>query len=274
MEESLLELKEVIRQKKEQAYALAKELYLECTYSVFNSANKAAEKYNILLEKLKAEHTVYLRSVEDLSSLAEQFESVMADMDEILYDIGRIEKELKNNQIEYDSVQEQLKLTDYEEIKERLDQCVKWLNEYPMLLEKCVTEKTEMKEQLQQHNQYMERCRVQIEEYEKKQSRLEKCFGAELRLGYVTVSEELGANAKKICECLESEAKGMNKNDIIQKCIKDSGVKDLKRIVMVGDTEHDALGAEKVGVDFIGVTFGFGFQNMNAHSPQDRQIRK
>lgn len=54
----------------------------------------------------------------------------------------------------------------------------------------------------------------------------------------------------------------LKKNDIIQKCIKDSGVKDLKRVVMVGDTEHDALGAEKVGVDFIGVTFGFGFQNM------------
>lgn len=217
LEERLQELKEEIRQKKEQAYALAKNLYLDCTYSVFKTAYKAAEQYNNLLVKLKAAHTVYRRSVEALSGLAEQLESVLADMDEALYDIGRIEKELKNNQIEYDSIQEQLKLTDYEEIKERLDQCVKWLNEYPALLENCVTEQTEMKGKLLQHNQYLERCCIQIEEYEKKQSRLEKCFSAELQLGYVTVSDELGQDVKKICEYLESDAKGMNKNDIIQK---------------------------------------------------------
>lgn len=54
----------------------------------------------------------------------------------------------------------------------------------------------------------------------------------------------------------------LKKKDIIEKCIKDSGVKDLSKVVMIGDTEHDALGAEKAGIDFIGVTFGFGFQKV------------
>lgn len=31
-------------------------------------------------------------------------------------------------------------------------------------------------------------------------------------------------------------------------------------IVMVGDTEHDRLAAEKVGVKFIGVSYGYGFK--------------
>lgn len=51
----------------------------------------------------------------------------------------------------------------------------------------------------------------------------------------------------------------LTKKDIIDLCISDSGITDKSRIVMVGDTCHDANGAEQSGIDFIGVTFGFGF---------------
>ena len=52
----------------------------------------------------------------------------------------------------------------------------------------------------------------------------------------------------------------LKKRDIIELCIRESGVTDRKRVVMVGDTAHDARGAAEIGVDFIGVTFGFGFR--------------
>lgn len=52
----------------------------------------------------------------------------------------------------------------------------------------------------------------------------------------------------------------LRKNDIIDLCISDSKINDKSRIVMIGDTVHDAAGAEQAGIDFIGVTFGFGFQ--------------
>lgn len=52
----------------------------------------------------------------------------------------------------------------------------------------------------------------------------------------------------------------LKKSDIIQKCISASGIADKNRIVMVGDTENDAVGAEKIGVDFLAVTYGFGFK--------------
>lgn len=53
----------------------------------------------------------------------------------------------------------------------------------------------------------------------------------------------------------------LKKNDIINLCIFDSGIADKSRIVMVGDTCHDADGAEQACIDFIGVTFGFGFKS-------------
>jgi len=52
----------------------------------------------------------------------------------------------------------------------------------------------------------------------------------------------------------------LKKADIIELCIAESGVSDKSRIIMVGDTLNDAVGAEKMGIDFLAVTYGFGFK--------------
>ena len=39
--------------------------------------------------------------------------------------------------------------------------------------------------------------------------------------------------------------------------------------VLVGDSFYDALGAKEAGVDFIGVTYGFGFQNVKDITPYE-----
>lgn len=54
----------------------------------------------------------------------------------------------------------------------------------------------------------------------------------------------------------------LKKRDIIELAIKDSGITDYSQVVMVGDSSHDALGAEQIGVDFIGVTYGFEFETI------------
>ncbi len=57
-----------------------------------------------------------------------------------------------------------------------------------------------------------------------------------------------------------SDAEGkLTKRDIIENAIRYMGISDKKRAVMVGDSDNDALGADEIGVDFIGVTYGFGF---------------
>ena len=52
----------------------------------------------------------------------------------------------------------------------------------------------------------------------------------------------------------------MKKKDIIQLCIEEMGLTASERIIMVGDSGNDAIGAENVGASFIGVTYGFGFK--------------
>ena len=51
----------------------------------------------------------------------------------------------------------------------------------------------------------------------------------------------------------------LSKSDIIEICINESGIPKDK-VLMVGDTDNDAIGAEGIGVDFLAVTFGFGFK--------------
>ena len=55
----------------------------------------------------------------------------------------------------------------------------------------------------------------------------------------------------------------LKKRDIIEKCINTAGVSDLSRVVMIGDTEFDAVGARGIGVDFIGVSYGFGYRSVD-----------
>lgn len=51
----------------------------------------------------------------------------------------------------------------------------------------------------------------------------------------------------------------LTKADIVNMCIEELGT-GKSEVVLVGDTEHDALGAERSGIPFLGVTYGFGFK--------------
>jgi phosphoglycolate phosphatase len=53
----------------------------------------------------------------------------------------------------------------------------------------------------------------------------------------------------------------LKKKDIILKCMEKSKEKALQNIVVIGDTLYDATGAADLNLDFIAVTYGFGFRN-------------
>ena len=52
------------------------------------------------------------------------------------------------------------------------------------------------------------------------------------------------------------------KSDIINLCIDKLGEGDPSRVLMVGDSRHDAAGAKAAGAPFAGVSYGFGFGNI------------
>ena len=61
----------------------------------------------------------------------------------------------------------------------------------------------------------------------------------------------------------------LRKSDIVEQCIKETGVAEKQYVVLVGDTISDEVGAKNVGIDFIGVTYGFGYQDLQAREKAD-----
>jgi phosphoglycolate phosphatase len=53
----------------------------------------------------------------------------------------------------------------------------------------------------------------------------------------------------------------LTKSDIILQCLNDYGISDTSRALMIGDTSHDAIGAQNLQIPFLGVSYGFGFRN-------------
>ena len=51
----------------------------------------------------------------------------------------------------------------------------------------------------------------------------------------------------------------LTKTDILKKCLKELSCEN-KPAVLIGDSCHDGRAANEAGIDFIGVTYGFGFK--------------
>lgn len=52
----------------------------------------------------------------------------------------------------------------------------------------------------------------------------------------------------------------MTKEQLLGDCLEESGI-NADNAVFIGDSSYDAIGAENSKIDFIGVTYGFGFHN-------------
>lgn len=75
-----------------------------------------------------------------------------------------------------------------------------------------------------------------------------------------TLLEHVGIS--KYCDYIYgSDPQGiLTKADIVKKCIQ-SFSEDKSNVVLIGDSHFDAIGSKNANVDFIGVTYGFGFKS-------------
>ena len=56
----------------------------------------------------------------------------------------------------------------------------------------------------------------------------------------------------------ELDGSRVKKGDVIAYALQQVGVSDKSQVVMIGDREHDILGAKENGIDCIGVLYGYG----------------
>lgn len=54
------------------------------------------------------------------------------------------------------------------------------------------------------------------------------------------------------------DGKRSKKADVISFALEQCNIKDYSKVIMIGDREHDIIGAKQVGIDSVGVLFGYG----------------
>ncbi len=216
IERELFEAGEALKELKRQAAEIAQELYLACSYETFCQADQAARDYGQHLYQLQSGHEICLQIHGHLEELTERLSNLDADMEQIRYEEGKTRRELKKEQEEHDSVLRQLELTDYEQIRRRLDACMEWLQEYPGRLQACVEEKTQKQERIRALEEQTVRMEESLGEYQRRAGYLSACFEAELRLEYVALPEKLPETAEKIRDYLETDCREMDKEQIIR----------------------------------------------------------
>ena len=92
-------------------------------------------------------------------------------------------------------------------------------------------------------------------------STLDKAIKAECEYGGNIEAANILANYAKYMYGSDFEGK-LKKDDIIHICLNDMGCADYSKAVYIGDGKSDGKGANTVGINFIAVTYGFGFKKI------------
>lgn len=212
--QELVEKSGILKEIKLEVLTISEKLYLNCTLETFQMADKAVRKYNQSFYQLKSGHEAYLQIASHIKDLEERLQALDVDMDQIRYERGGIERILRKEKAERDSIQEQMKLTDYEEIKDRLDKCMQWLSGFSDRLSSCVREETERQDQIKQINRQVEESLKRKAVYVERDRYLKRYYEEERALQYVQLPEELGEDVSKIYDYLAVDNKNLDKGVI------------------------------------------------------------
>ncbi len=216
LEQEWKELSDQIREKKVDANRLSQQLYLSCTYSVFKEAKAAADTYEKQLIRLRGAHELLREAALRIAQQQDRLEQLDADLDDIRYDLTHAKAQLATLQAQRASIKEQLALTDYEQIRDRLDLCLHWLKyEYPLQLKECLQKKASLTEEGNALRDRLEEQQKQRTDLKAKVIWRKKRYETELELGYVKLSEDAGNDAQQVYEQLYPSMRSVSSSELI-----------------------------------------------------------
>lgn len=113
--------------------------YLPPRLDVFTEAEESLTEYKEELMKVQISYGNYRNGISSAKVQKEYLEGIDADLDDIRYDLNHMIRNEREKRGSLNSVMEQLALTDYEEIRERLEHCIERLEKLPSEIEASVT---------------------------------------------------------------------------------------------------------------------------------------
>lgn len=172
--------------------------YLTIRLDVFEAALETLKDYEGYFQNVKNDYVRYLSGLTLEKGYVQQREEIEFDLDEIRYDIGRINNQIQKAEAKLASVREQLKLSDYDQIKERLDYCTMRLRELPVHREQCVSKQSEIKKEMEHLRDLLDKNQGELQRKSREKEQLELVFVKEYELGYVVPFSDSDEDKKSL----------------------------------------------------------------------------
>lgn len=219
-------LKDILEQQRSALEAIRMEVqdicaksYLKIRLDVFEGALKNLKEYKEYLTQIEIAYGDYQNGIVNLKNQRDYLEDIDLDIDDILYDLNQVEKKVSGVRGMIQSIQGQLSLTNYEEIKVRLDYCIERLNRLPKEREESVRKSAQLQGNLKDYKQKQWENEENKEKARKKEEKFGNGFQEEYRLSYVTrdyvITDDMEDQAKKVCKMLEGQFRSGKQSDYL-----------------------------------------------------------
>ena len=176
---------QALQEDRTEAAKIAERLYLRNSLEVFVQASQAAVEYQSGLRVLALTHASYLDQVAALRQQQAQLDGIEADLEQLRYDQGILEKDIRDAENRRASIEKQLALTDYAAIQERLDTCIEWLAHYDETRGNCENERGRKETECRNTKEKIETLSAARILLEAEQAYTEEVYLEEYKLGYV-----------------------------------------------------------------------------------------
>ena len=202
IEQKIIEIKELEKALEQEAEGLkeirlqvaqiCRKVYLKGELQLFKSAKEEIEDYERESYHLENLQQDYIHCVEMLRNLEEQLENILMDMDDLRYDLGRLDRDMRSVKTEIAACEDQLKLKDYEAIQAKLEYCIRRLNELPVELKNCYQKQTSLEKDCENLEKRKTEALQTKNQREKNCSLMKIGFEDECSLGYVEAVQDMG----------------------------------------------------------------------------------
>lgn len=198
---------------------LCRKCYLPARLDVFGSALESLKDYRELLTGLQVNHGSYINGIQSLRVKEEYLEEVEGALDDIRYDLGRGITQKREQEKALNSVLEQLKLTDYEQIKERLDYCTERLAALPGERDASVERKASLRKEGEILREKHQENELSLTHLRERRQWCARAFELEYALDYVkkefVITEDMEDQAEKVCSQLAGKFGNRKQSDLL-----------------------------------------------------------
>lgn len=201
----------VLKEIRELVHELTAKIEIAVNLEAYMEADTDAGRYRDLLGILETTHVKLLQVYRQAASNQMQIEEILGDIDNILYDMNKLDRSIQEAMSKTKNYEELLKELNYDEIKNEIEECINVLRTIPQNIEDAIRNAQTCKEKCGTIVDKIDKLKEDLEYLVRLNECYKEGFRKEYSLGYVTRYDD-DENIIKIAHRIYNDLKGDEKD--------------------------------------------------------------